>query len=495
MNMTNTGVLIIYTGGTIGSMPSNLEDLNSPLIPCKDLKKLFSFIDAYDDEKSTMTIDNYSIPIDTYCWETPLDSSNIMHEHWVKICRIILENYSKYEGFVIMHGTDTMAYSASALSFMLENLQKPVIFTGSQRPLINYRSDAIQNILTSILYASPISSKLQIIPEVCIFFGGGLYRGNRSTKISTTAYGAYATPNFAMLGRAGNTLWINKDVLLKQPMHFLRTHDNIESDVASIDIFPGMSVNLVDNILKTEGLKACIIKTFGSGNAPSTSEFLEVIRAAVLRGIIIMDITQCWSGEVSLGRYETSSGLLSCGVISGFDMTMESALAKLFIVIGLGHSIEESCDILQIDLRGEQTQSAFNLRYGQGEMLEDSINTISLVRSMTYKQRFHPIDLNYAQLRLTGVHFLNSDDTEIEFYLDLPDKIEPNKNHGVHYLGTLNHHQEMKKSYETLILNISESAKMLIDNRHPHSITCVIKKGSSFKYDDMRIVLYTNGLR
>lgn len=491
MNQNCNGVLIIYTGGTIGSMPSDPKDLSSPLVPCKDLNSLFSFIDAYDDENAVMTIDGCSIPIDSYCWEKPLDSSNIMHEHWVHIAHIILKNYSKFEGFVILHGTDTMAYSASALSFMLENLQKPVIFTGSQRPLINYRSDAIQNILTSILYASPNSSNLTTIPEVCIFFGGGLYRGNRSTKVSTTAYGAFDTPNFPQLGHAGNTLWINKHVILPEPLHFLRTHDSIVPNVACIDIFPGMSVSLIDNILNTDGLRACIIKTFGSGNAPSTPEFLSVIRSAVKRGIIIVDITQCWTGEVSLGRYETSSGLLSCGVVSGFDMTVEAALAKLFIVLGLKRSVEDTCDILQINLRGEQTQSAFNLRYGKGKMLSDSTNSTELIRSMVYKQRFDPKQLNYAQLRVSGVSFDESVDSQVEFYLDLPDNVDPSPDFGIHYLGSIQSPKSDHNTLQTLSLNISKSAKILIDNRHKHTITCLIRNGSTFEYEDMRIVLYT----
>ena len=326
-------VLLIYTGGTIGMYKTAQGSLR-PLIWKRFILKFQS--KSFDIELEAINIDQ------------PIDSSNMSIEVWVQLAQLIEKNYKNYKGFVILHGSDTMAYTASALSFMLENLNKPVILTGAQLPIGVRRTDAKENIITSIELAAQSS-----IPEVCVYFEYHLLRGNRCTKIRAEHFEAFKSPNFIPLAEAGLQIKYspityehnNKDLML---------HTNFSEQVLVLKLFPSMKSELIASILELN-YKGLILETFGTGNATTASWFLDSINKAIKKGKIILNISQCFSGSVSQGLYETSSKLEELGVVSGHDMTIEAAITKLMFLIGRGHSNEQIKTLLQISLRGELT--------------------------------------------------------------------------------------------------------------------------------------------
>lgn len=353
------GVLIIYTGGTLGSLPQDPGDPLSPLVPAP-LDAVMELLPHYDTMDRKLPINGHKLRIGTFSWDTPLDSSNIESRDWIQMARVIREHYSDYEGFVVLHGTDTLAYTASALAFILTNLAKPVVITGSQRPIGQIRSDAVQNLVTAIEIAGAGSLGGTVVPEVTVFFRDELYRGCRTTKLSASSYSAFNSPNFPPLGSAGEHVVINETVVGEASPHALHLTESYEESIASMDIFPGMSPVLLNHMLSSEGLRGIVLQTFGTGNAPSTPEFLDAIGRAVDAGKLIVDITQCRSGEVELGVYEVSAGLLSRGVIGGMDMTPEAALTKLGVILGAESDAKIAADRMQLNLRGEQRQSVFH---------------------------------------------------------------------------------------------------------------------------------------
>ncbi len=329
-------ILIIYTGGTIGMMHSH------------DTRTLVPF-DFGAIKEQIPELKHLNCIIHFHAFSSPIDSSNVDPGFWVELAVVIEKNYLRYDGFVILHGTDTMAYTASALSFMLENLSKPVILTGSQLPLGAIRTDAKRNLITTIQLATTDIS----LPEVCIYFNSQLFRGNRSEKYTSSKFDAFESFNYPVLAETGVHIVLNKDVILKKPSKVLRVHKNFDTNIALVKIYPGIHVDVIDSTLRTRNLKALVLETFGSGNAPTNKDFIEVLRQAIERGILVVNVSQCSGGAVEQGKYETSLHLKEIGVVSGGDMTTEAALAKLMFLFGQALSLSQVKKLFGKDLRGE----------------------------------------------------------------------------------------------------------------------------------------------
>ena len=331
-------ILIIYTGGTIGMMKTQ-----------KGYAPVSGFLDkaisSIDDMKSP------SAPLwDLYEMTPLLDSSDITVREWNKIGEVISNNYDKYDGFVVLHGTDTMAYTASALSFILDGLDKPVVLTGSQIPLSEIRSDGRDNLITSLLIAAD-----GVVPEVCLYFSGKLLRGNRAVKMSADQLVAFDSPNYPHLADVGIVIKYNYSVIGKKKGTGLKMQPLSSVPIGVLKVFPGIQFGLFESIM-TEKLSGIVLETFGAGNIPSDGgALIPIISRAFESGSIITVCSQCPSGTVTLGAYETSSALKAAGAVSGSDMTTEAAVAKLYYLFSLGISGDEIKEKMEQNLRGEMT--------------------------------------------------------------------------------------------------------------------------------------------
>ena len=341
---TKPNILLIYTGGTIGM----IKDYKTNALRAFDFSQI---------EEKIPELQQLKCKITSISFDEPIDSSNMNTKYYIDLAEIIESNYKNFDGFVVLTGSDTMSYTSSAISFMLENLSKPIIFSGSQLPIGDLRTDAKENLITSIEVASANKNGTPIVSEVCLYFEYKLYRANRTTKISSEQFEAFTSLNFSPLAESGVHLKFNEQ-LLYQPKNKekdLIVRKNLVNEVVILKLFPGISDLVVESIFSIPNLKGVVLETYGSGNAPSSENFIITLKNAIDQGIKIVNVTQCKSGSVMMGHYDTSLMLKNIGVIDGKDITTESAIAKLMYLLSHGLSAEDFTMFFENSLRGELT--------------------------------------------------------------------------------------------------------------------------------------------
>ena len=335
-------LLIIYTGGTIGMIKDTKTGSLRP----------FNFDGVYDQIPE---LRRFHYHLEFQCFDPIIDSSDMNLAHWVELAEIIEKNYEIFDGFVVLHGSDTMAYTASALSFMLENLNKPVIFTGSQLPLGVLRTDGRENFITAIELAAATEEDTPLIPEVCIYFENFLMRANRTLKYNAENFNAFVSPNYPVLADVGVYLKYNKHHILKPNFKKLKVHKILDNRVVILKLFPGISKEVVEAILHIPDLKVVIMETFGSGNATMEVWFISALKTAVENGLHIINVSQCPAGAVEQGKYDNSLKLKEIGIINGYDITTEAALTKSMFLLGQNLTSGKFRVIMNLSLRGEIT--------------------------------------------------------------------------------------------------------------------------------------------
>ncbi len=480
-------VLVLYTGGTIGMLPEDPENPGSPLRPVAK-EALNSYIRN---------------PLDQISWEIkglldnsgnavgPLDSSSVGPKHWAYMARAIGDAYTSYDGFVILHGTDTMAYTASALSFLLQNLDKPVVLTGSQLPIFHSRTDAIMNFTTAINIAGYRATGLPRVPEVVICFGDVLLRGNRTVKVSTSRWQGFVSPNYPILGRIGEHIDIQKSLLLPMPDERTPFSANtaMEESVVTIPIYPGMDAKIVDQMLGMDA-KGFILRTFGSGNVPENNEFIEAIKRAVDTQKIVVNTTQCAEGSVDMSQYAGGFALQNAGVITGLDLTPEAALTKLMWLLAV-ESLEEAATQMQISQRGEQSGSVFDVRYGH---VGDKSRPLEIAKvSSRPAGQFQTKALKRAVLRLFGLGIDGSEKgskVSLSVFINLPNARADTPENMPQYAGEISGVYNGEEE-TTLTMDVTSTVARVYASGHPLHLTLIALAKRKFWAKGVYLNLFT----
>jgi L-asparaginase len=500
MAANEAGVLVIYTGGTIGSKPRD-PDPDSPqvVVPWVELEK--GTPELKELKKRGLRIDCEEIE--------PLDSCNVGPQEWQQIAGIIERRYDEFEGFVILHGTDTMVYTASALSFMLRELGKPVILTGAQRSaLVDVRNDASQNFVTAIVLASPKFSGIPVVPEVCIYFGGKLLRGNRTVKRDTAGYDAYESPNLEPLGEVGDRIVIHESRLRPKPDPNRRfnVRKTLDTNVTTVLVYPGiqetdLAKRQLDGLAarpskRADGLKAAVVLAYGSGNIPTLWRvWLENFRDARNQGMVIATVSQCKRGGVELGIYETSALLLELGFVAANDITLEAALCKLMVLLGDPDlSQEEVEETYQRALVGEQSSSVFLIKY---PMKAGSITRGGEVVSVRVPGRpveggWQPSNVERALLRFRGatLNFSGTPPVNLSVYMNLDRPEDASLDHSG-YAGQFKKEPTSKED-QTILFDVTRVVTALVKPGDRASFTVFLdSEGAEFSWMSVELAIIT----
>ena len=486
MTDSRANVLVLYTGGTIGMKNADPSNPASPLKPVPDANKLIDGIQQLTNIREKLVNFEVKKLRDEEGEEMPpLDSSEINATHWAAMARGIEENYKEWDGFVVLHGTDTMAYTASALSFMLMNLAKPVVVTGSQLSLTDNRTDGVQNLVNSLYIAGWQATGLPLVPEVTVCFADQLLRGNRVRKLSTSSWQGFGTPNFPPIGEIGEHIRIHPDRVRPpvdnavQPF-FVRTTMN--PNVVDFGLFPGLNPIALQRVLELDEVEGMILRTFGAGNAPNDEHFLRIVGEAVEAGKVIVNVTQCPEGQVEAGLYEASSGLLEQGVISGLDMTPEAALTKLMSQLSYEPDRKAVKLAMQVDLRGEQTESLFQVEYDAVE--EEKGIAGKVTAGAAPGPQFDKSRLSQAMLSASDLKLGGESSGRVKIFLNTTEANQDTSAGDPGFAGEFDLEQP-------LYCDVTVAFRRVVGAGQNVNVTLVAPDGESISYKSMSLALFT----
>lgn len=475
-------IYIIYTGGTIGMAPEDPNNTASPLEPksLNDLKKYIPALEAYKDFIEFGEISPFN---------PPLDSSDIRPKNWIKIAEEIKLAYDAYDGFIILHGTDTMVYTASALSFILVNLKKPVIVTGSQLPASNVRTDAVQNFTNSVHIAAYKSFNLPKISEVVICFADKILRGNRAVKNSSTQWAGFDSLNFPPLGKIGEHITINSELLLEPNDQEFNILTDWDDRIMNINLFPGFKAAHLETLIDSEEIQGVVMNTYGAGNAPGDEDFLEVIGKATTKNKIIMNVTQCEEGMVEMGLYASSSGLLERGVVSGLDITTEAAIVKLMWTLGTKPSHQERLSQLQVSQRGEQSENLFDLRFG--EIKKSSAKNKHVATEKPDRRlitgRLKRIVIRISDINITGIEI--GENVTINVFINRH-QVDNNTPANISERCVVSFDFKVKEDSQILLKDITNEAKSIIGDSDITLAIVSSNENAKFYYKGLYLALF-----